>query len=122
MKKKLMFEKEDVTSVLHPLARLMRVLFHKEGITHDDFVNLHTQYYSRESKDPVSISHDKNNLRRNLEDPIKFTFRTFYHVIINILFKDVVRISVTVIDRKTGEEKTYHSDDKLDEPTTSSAR
>lgn len=111
--KKLMFEIDDIKSVRDHLVKLMRIIFYKRKITQDDFVEKHTAYFNRTNLPPFFLNHDKNNLRRTLNDPEKLTFKRMLHVLANILYLDIIRVSITVKDPTTGDEVTYSSDDKV---------
>ena len=122
----LMFEREDVLKETHPLGRILRLLFYKMRITHDDYIRMHAEFFSRWNFPPEKRNHDMHNLRRWLSGKIKdasgnehdlptYSFQRTMKVIADVLNLPVVRWSVTLRDRE-GNEFTLNSDDIPDAP------
>lgn len=108
-----MFNKDDISLACTPLVRLLRIIFVRRGVTHDDFVQKHIDYFNRVGLPSTQLNYDKNNLRRTLDDPEKLSYKMFMHVIMNILHADVVEYSVVLKDPVTGVEEKYSSNDKI---------
>lgn len=105
----LMFDKEAVLTQRNHLARLMKTIFFKLKITHDDFVRMFSQWWYR-SGQTTSMITNRGNLRRALEaeEP---TIRTFFVLVFDVLNMDIIRLSMTGRSRDTGEVFTFHSDE-----------
>jgi hypothetical protein len=123
--KKLMFDVGDIERPLPILMRLLRIIFFKEEVTNDDFIQKHTDHYERSGWDPITQNHDRNNLRRTLIDndeeadprkKIKLTWNIFSKTIESVFHRNIVRITITLKDPKTGEVKEYSSDEQLIPP------
>jgi len=107
------FDYATVMETKDTLVRLLRIIFYKRGITTQDFVRLHGDYWSRWNRDDERVSeatHRNNQRRATLND--KISWAKFVYVILELLRLDIVRVSVTLRDRD-GIETVYASDDVI---------
>lgn len=105
----------DETGIIRdPLMRLLRQIYLQRGITSDDFVRMHTAYWRRKSSvfatDPANTH--RNNLRKVMQGDT-ITIRMFYELVLHIPNLALVRFSVTLMDPRTKEVRTYSDDDPL---------
>lgn len=103
------FTRNDVNEARDHLVRLLRLIFYTQGITHDDFVRLHTAYWRRSGKEESGVNTHRNNLRRRLLQIDGVTFKAFQFVLTEILRMNIESFTVTLVDRETGETKTFDS-------------
>lgn len=108
----LFFSSEDL-KVKDPFLRLFRLVFNRFGVTKNDFVELHSAYrrkfYPSDTKDQISTN--RNNIRRTITEKPMVTWKQAYAIWTTILNLKVIRISVTVQNKKNGEITVINSDD-----------
>lgn len=113
------FDSEAVRSAKDPLTKLLRIIFHRRGVTTDDVVRFHSYYWNlwnRGDQQSNAASTHLNNQRRMLLDTT-ISWRKFWWLIIDLLRLEVVNMSIT-IKEKDGSEITYSLTDpiKPDQP------
>ena len=108
------FPKDKVNAARDHLVRLFRVVFYAFKITPDRFVDLFSEWAARFNKPKPKVAVDRSNLRRRLiGESAHLTWKTFYNsILMGVLNTDVIRLSVTLRDRRTGLYHTYASDMK----------
>lgn len=100
------FTLDSARSADDRLARLLRVIFYRRGVTTDDFVRYHGEYWvhwGRGTQNENEATH-RNNQRRTLLNN-KISWKKFWWIVSGLLRLDVVRISITVMEN--GKEVTY---------------
>lgn len=105
----LMFDKNAINRTQHPLRRLLKIICYKSGITNDELVRRFSDYGRNLGYPAKKINHDRNNLRKFLNEDTEITIYRLKFVLSVLLNLNIKRFSVTVdID---GKEQTYNSDD-----------
>ncbi len=111
----LLFNKESVNLVKDHLARLMRVIFYRNKIDNDQFLQWHFRYFGKYHSDHRSLATNRNNLRRAMAEQ-QVTWKHFQSVIRDLLYFDLVRVSITLRHPMSLKEYTYSSDDDVSIP------
>ena len=107
------FGAQDVRTARDPLVQLLRVIIFRRNISTNDFVQLHSEYWKIWNRADVveNESTHRNNQRRALLESF-VSWKKFWWFLSDLLRLEVVRLSITVQDKK-GEEITYSSDDPV---------
>lgn len=104
-----LFTAGEVMETLNPIARLFRMICVVNGITDDDLFDKHREYCEKISMLPTAINTDKHNLRKALAKPgMTINIMT---KLLEILGFNVIDISYTLLNTKTGEIKKYSFSD-----------
>jgi hypothetical protein len=109
----LMFDKNQVEEATY-LARLLRLIFYKRKITHDDFSALWAEHGQRLGQSTDVTNTNRNNARRTMSHPDHMTFRFFHYTLLNILRLDIEEFRVVIRDPTTGERVTISSHDPVE--------
>lgn len=107
----LMFDKNGINRTQHPLRRLLKIIAYKTGITNDELVKRFSDYGRKLGYPAKKINHDRNNLRKFLNEDTEITIYRLKFVLAILLNLNIKRFSVTV--EVDGKEETYHSDDQV---------
>lgn len=111
-------DKDLLSRTRDHLTRLIQLILYRRGVTNDEYVHAHTEHWRRynSGKDASMAAGNRTHLRKILTHPgANVTWKMFNHALLVFRF-DIVRISVTIRDQRTGELTTYHSDDPCDDP------
>lgn len=106
---KQVFEKKDLHGIINPIAILLRLIFIDNRISEEDFNEMHHQFKRDIGKTTAQINQDVGNLRKAFKSP-RLTIDKLEEAI-HICGFEVTDLSVTLKDKHTGVEKTYHSSD-----------
>ena len=112
----MMITADDVRKTSAPLPRLIHNLFYGLGITHGRYHDHYMEYASETWKDePKSKIHPKLGANRSAIKERRSA--TFYllTVVLAVLKKDLVRITIDLRDRTTGEEMSISSTDTVED-------
>jgi hypothetical protein len=108
----LMFDKESVEEAGHPLARLLRLIFYRKGVSLDDFSTLWAEHGHRLDLNAQMTNTYRNNARKTMSRN-EMTFRFFHYILLNILHLEVEEIRVVVRNEK-GERVVLGSKDPIE--------
>ena len=104
-----LFTAGEVMETLNPIARLFRMICVVNNITDEDLFERHREYCERITMMPTAINTDKHNLRKALAKPgMTINIMT---KLLDILGYNVIDISYTLMDTKTGDIKKYSFSD-----------
>ena len=105
----------DVAEIKHtydPLARLVASTVLGLKLTVAEFAERHRDYMLKRKRPADLMTSARNNTRKCLlkERP---TWKAYDFLVQSILDFELVRVSVTLRDKASGEERTFSSDDDL---------
>lgn len=109
---KLIFDKEAVEEVKHPLVRLLRLVLFKNNITLDDYLtafNRHAKFMSMSTKD---LNSERTNNLKALNRFDRVTFQKFHQILVTIFRFELIEFSVT-FRKPDGQQVTYSSNDPV---------
>lgn len=104
----LCFTPEQVHATPDTLARTLRSIFVKRGITHSMFTELHRIHTASLGASPKEVNSNRNNLKKAIyRDEV--TWRTLEYIIVRILGCRISRIQIDV-ENEAGESETFELD------------
>ena len=112
----LMISADDVRKTSAPLPRLIHNLFYALGMTHGRYHDYYMEYAAEQWADePKSKIHPKLGANRSAVKERRSA--TFYllTVVMAVLKKDLIRITIDLRDRTTGEEMSISSTDTVED-------
>lgn len=106
------FDLDKVKHTYDPMARLVASTILGLQLTVAEFAERHRDFMLRKRRPADLMTSSRNNTRKCLlkEKP---TWKAYDHLVQGILGFELVRLSVTLKDKETGEERTFSSDDDL---------
>ena len=107
---KLLFDKEAVQRAKSPLARLIRIILHKEGMTLDDFTASFNRYAKITGMTAKTSNTEKSNYFKALYKD-SMTFHMLSFILISILRWEIVKFSITI--KRNDVEVTYSNIDEV---------
>lgn len=113
----LLFDEEDVKAATTAfLPRLIRAIFYGLQITNDGYLARYQEFFksrypNRTKKELAQKSAADRKFIRQVD---KLTFNLMNHVI-NAMGWEIQGISVRIVDRVTGEVKTFSTDDTIED-------
>jgi hypothetical protein len=111
----LMFNKNDVEAAGHPLVRLFRLIFYKNGVTIDGFTRMVAEHGRRLGRTPAMINTARNNHRSTSVGKDEITWRFFHFAMLNLLQLDIEEV-ILVVRTENGELVKIGSNDPVDPP------
>jgi len=108
----LMFDKKDVEEATF-LARLLRLIFYKRRITHDDFSAMWAEYGHRLGQNIQVTNTNRNNARKTMSHPNNMTFRFMHSILLSVLRLEIEAFKI-VVRTETGERVVISSDDPVE--------
>jgi len=111
----LMFDEEEVKATREFLPRLIRVIMFGLGITNDGYLDRYYHWFrgAFPGRTRKEFSQKSAADRKFLHDRQKLTFNLMRSVLTAMGY-DIECVSVRVIDRVTGEVRTFSTDDTVD--------
>ena len=104
---KQLFEPKDLTGVVNPIAILLRLICIEFKISETDFNEMHYQLKREMGKTSAQINQDIGNLRKAFKSP-RLTIDKLEEAI-SICGFEITDLAVTLKDKHTGVEKSFHS-------------
>lgn len=106
---------------MHPLVRLLRLIFFHRGITLDRFSALYAEHGRRMREEPFITSRNRDNTRKALDaskshNNMQMTWRMFFFVLTDILHLQVEEVRIVIRDPNTGHLVDIGSNDPVDRP------
>ena len=99
----LIFKKEEIREIPDPLTIFFRTILYEKKITIKKFKGLAYSYYMNiGSKAKSNANSMINRIKRE-----QITWKTFLHVIVNILNYQIKEMGISLFDLNTSEENNY---------------
>ena len=115
VKGELIFTPEQTVYVRHFIARLLRIVCIREGITNRRYDELHSRFWDCYGGGPDKSASDRTSQKGNITkaiEPTTVTWKTFEKFVTMILRLDILDLSVTVRN-ENGDVRTYSASDPL---------
>lgn len=104
---KQLYTLKDLAGIVNPIAALLRLICIHYKVSEIEFNEMHHQLKREMGKTSDQINQDIGNLRKNLRSP-RLTVAKLEEAVA-VLGYDIVDISVTLHNKKTGTLDTFHS-------------
>lgn len=117
---KLMFDKKDVDASMHPLVRLLRLIFYKRNITIDKFYTLFSEHGKRLGRSVGENNIQRNNMLKVLnKNHDSMTWWFFCYILFSVLCINIEEVKIS-FRTESGETIVVGSNDEADEPKSES--
>lgn len=111
-----MFDEEDIKRTSEFLPRLSRIIMFAAGITNDGYTTRYHKYFKSmfPTKSRKEFTQQSAADRKSLLDREKLTFSRM-RIILSAMGYDIEAVSIRIVDRVTGEVKTFSTDNTVEQ-------